>query len=113
MGLGSTAKKVQIVAERAEQVYVQLNEVREQMNGLRETVEHTGERVEYLARENAAQRALLEAIAEEQGIDVDAVLAKATTEGVDVSGDESAAGDGDGAVTTGDGGPTESDATVD
>lgn len=77
MGLGGTAKKLQRMIEMAEQTYNRLNEVREQLNALRTTVEETGERVEKLETDQDEQRALLEALAEEQGLDVDAVLADA------------------------------------
>ncbi len=74
MGLGSTAKKIQTVAETAEKLYAKLNELREQVRDMRETLETTNQRVERLETENAHQRALIEALAREQGIDVDEVL---------------------------------------
>ncbi|MGM0590246.1 MAG: DUF5798 family protein [Halobacteriota archaeon] len=76
MGLGSTAKKLQKVADMAEDVYKRLNEVREQVHEMQQTVRETRERVDRLESENAEQRALLEAIAEEQGLDLDAVTAQ-------------------------------------
>ena len=75
MGLGSTAKKLQTVAETAEKLYAKLNELREQIQDMRDTLETTNERVEQLETENAHQRALIEALAREEGIDVDEVLA--------------------------------------
>lgn len=86
MGLGGTAKKLQRMIEMAEQTYNRLNEVREQLNGLRTTVEDTGERVERLEAEQDEQRALLEALAEEQGLDVGAVLDEATPAAADGNG---------------------------
>jgi hypothetical protein len=77
MGIGGTAKKIQKVAEMAEDVYKKLNELREQVVEMRETVGETKARVDNLEAENAEQRAILEAIAEEQGIDLDAVIADA------------------------------------
>ena len=71
MGFGSTAKKIQKLADTAEKLYSKLNELREQVTEMREKLDATSERVETLERENARQRALLEAIAEEQGIDTD------------------------------------------
>ncbi|WP_458206294.1 DUF5798 family protein [Haladaptatus sp. NG-SE-30] len=74
MGLGSTAKKIQKVADTAEKLYAKLNELREQVLAIRDSLEATDERVQHLESENAKQRALIEALAEEQGIDVDGVL---------------------------------------
>lgn len=76
MGLGGTAKKIQRMVEIGEEIYQKLNEVRAQLNDLTGTVEETGARVETLEAENAKQRALLEAIAEERGIDPQAILAE-------------------------------------
>ncbi|MFH5798464.1 DUF5798 family protein [Haladaptatus sp. DYF46] len=87
MGLGSTAKKIQKVADTAEKLYAKLNEMREQLVEMRDTLETTNERVERLEAENAHQKALIEALAREEGIDIDEVLA-------DVESDETA-GDSD------------------
>lgn len=73
MGFGSTAKKVQKLADTAEKLYSKLNELREQVAEMREKLDSTSERVERLEQENAHQRALLEALAEEEGIDVDSI----------------------------------------
>lgn len=77
MGIGGTAKKLQKVAEMAEDVYVRLNELREQLAQMRETAQETRDRVDRLEKENAEQRALLEALAEREGIDVATVTANA------------------------------------
>jgi hypothetical protein len=77
MGLGGTAKKLQKVAEMAEDVYARLNDLRDQVREMRETVGETKARVDALETETAEQRAILEALAEEQGIDVEAVTATA------------------------------------
>lgn len=77
MGLGSTARKLQKVADFAEDLYKRLNELRDQVKEMQSTVVATKERVERLEAENREQRALLEEIAREQGIDLDAVTAKA------------------------------------
>ncbi|WP_276272177.1 DUF5798 family protein [Haloarcula litorea] len=74
MGLGSTAKKVQKVADVAEKLYAKVNELKEQVENLRETVEDTNERVESVERDLTEQRALLEAVAEESDVDVQSVL---------------------------------------
>jgi len=83
MGLGSTAKKLQTVADRAEQLYAQVKDVSERLVGVEESTSETVQRVRTLERELAEQRALVEAIAEEQGIDVDAVETDAVIEDVD------------------------------
>ena len=74
MGFGSTAKKLQKVADIADDLYTKVNELKSQLQALRETVEETNERVEDLDDRMDEQRALLEAIAAEQGIDTDAVV---------------------------------------
>ncbi|MFC7203667.1 DUF5798 family protein [Haloferax namakaokahaiae] len=96
MGIGGTAKKIQKVAEMAEDVYKKLNELREQVVEMRETVGETKDRVDNLEAENAEQRAILEAIAEEQGIDLDAVIAEAhitEAEEAETADDETEAAD--------------------
>jgi hypothetical protein len=75
MGLGGTAKKIGKMLDIAEQTYKRLNEVREQLNTLRETVERTDERFDDVEREQRRQRALIEALADERGIDTDSVIA--------------------------------------
>lgn len=91
MGLGSTAKKLQQIADMAEDVYARLNQLREQVNETRKTVDETKARVDDMDRELAEQRALVEALAEREGIDVDAVTAD-----VHVVDAEAVAGDGEG-----------------
>lgn len=77
MGLGGTAKKLQKVAEMAEDVYARLNDLRDQIREMRKAVDETKDRVDSLETESAEQRAILEAMAEQQGIDVEAVTATA------------------------------------
>jgi len=77
MGLGSTAKKIQMVADTAEKMYTRLNEVREQVDTTQSTVQDTGDRVQKLESEIVEQRAIIEAIATELDIDLDAVSADA------------------------------------
>ena len=103
MGLGSTAKKIQTVADRAEQLYKQLVDVRERVMELEEVAAETGDRVETIETEQEKQRAVLNAIAEQQGIDVEQVLADAAIE--DLDGDAAAAQ----TATASDGGSTEGD----
>jgi DNA anti-recombination protein RmuC len=100
MGLGGTAKKLQKVADMGEELYKRINDLRAQVAEMRETVTATHERVDRLESEVAEQRAILGALAEAEGIDLDAVVAEAH-----ISEAEAAAGD--------DAGTTESTATAD
>ena len=93
MGIGGTAKKLQKVAEMAEDVYKKLNELRVQIVEVRETVDETKQRVDRLEAENAEQRAILEALAEEQGIDIDAAIANAHIAEAEESADGTAESD--------------------
>jgi hypothetical protein len=107
MGFGDTAKKLQKVADMAEDVYRKLNELREQVIETKETVEETKARVDGLEADTAEQRAILEALAEQQGIDIDDVIAEAhiaEAEGGDGGADADAGDDtttGESADTTG------------
>lgn len=62
MGLGSTAKKIQRLADRAEDLYTELM-------ATKETVEGSVERIEAVEDELDEQRRLLEAVAREVGVD--------------------------------------------
>ncbi len=83
MGLGSTTKKIQTIADKAEQVYAQVDELREQLTELRAKVDTTHDTVTELKVKHEQNRALLEALAEEQGIDVEGVLTEAAIDDVD------------------------------
>lgn len=80
MGLGSTTKKIQNLADRAEQLYAQIDEVREQLTELRNKLDTTHETVSTLEVKHEQNRALLKALAEEQGIDAEEVLTEAAIE---------------------------------
>lgn len=88
MGLGGTAKKLQKVADMGEELYKRINDLRAQVSEMRETVNATHERVDRLESEVAEQRVILEALAEREGIDLDATIAEAHI-------DEAEAGDAD------------------
>jgi chromosome segregation ATPase len=104
MGFGDTAKKLQKIADMAEDVYKKLNELRQQVIEMRETVDETKRRVDGLESETAEQRALLEAIAVEQGIDLDDVTAEAhITEAEREAADDDAADGATASPETGDG----------
>ena len=89
MGLGSATKKLQKVTSLAEESYKRINELREQLQHLREEVESTSQQVDVIEHDLAEQRALIEALAEKEDIDVESVVADANIEDVD-------AGNGDG-----------------
>ncbi|RLM88769.1 DUF5798 family protein [Haloarcula sp. Atlit-7R] len=76
MGLGSTAKKIQKVADIAEDLYKKVNELKTQLEDLRSTVDETNTRVDGMEQELAEQRALIEALAEERGVDTETVVAE-------------------------------------
>lgn len=80
VGLGNTTKKLQKIADTAEELFEKLNELRQQVAKTRERVDDTHAKVTDLEREQAEQRAMLEALAAEQGVDVDAVLTDAVIE---------------------------------
>jgi uncharacterized coiled-coil DUF342 family protein len=121
MGLGSTTKKIQTIADKAEQVYAQVDELREQLTELRAKVDTTHDTVTELKVRHEQNRALLEALAEEQGIDVEQVLTEAAIDDVDArtseethGGSETSAGTGAdrSAEQTDQSGPSESTAAT-
>ena len=74
MGLGGTAKKLQKVTNAAEELYAKMNEVIGQLKDLQREVERTSEQVDRIEYDVAEQRAILEAIADAQDVDVAAVI---------------------------------------
>jgi len=77
MALGGTAKKLQKVIDAAEQLYSKMNEVIERVGRVEEDLETTSEQVDTIERELAEQRALVEALAERQGVDIEETLTAA------------------------------------
>ena len=88
MGLGSTAKKIQGLSERAEAMYRQVQELQQRIIGLEEEMDDTHDTVKRMDHQLTEQRALLLAIAEEQGIDGEQILADAAIDEVDLEGAE-------------------------
>jgi uncharacterized coiled-coil DUF342 family protein len=80
MGLGGATKKLQKVADMGEELYARMNELREQIVEVRETVQDTHERVAALENKVDQQEALLEALAENEGINVDELLTEVAIE---------------------------------
>lgn len=94
----------------AEDVYAKLNDLREQVVATKETVEETSARMDRLEAEAAEQRALIEAMAERQGIDLDAVTAEAHIGEAEAEAEsEDAAGSRDETDDTTEGEPGETD----
>lgn len=91
MGLGSTAKTIQKLAERAEQLYEQIAELQQRIVNLEESVDETNERVHALEVESEKQTVLLTALARREGLDVEEILANAAIE--EAEGDASEATD--------------------
>ncbi|MDL0121299.1 MULTISPECIES: DUF5798 family protein [Halobacterium] len=73
MGFGSTAKKLQKVTDLADNLYERFEQLRQQVSDLTGTVEETNDRVAALETELTEQRAIIDAIAAEHDIDVEAV----------------------------------------
>ncbi|MFB6361517.1 MAG: DUF5798 family protein [Halobacteriales archaeon] len=78
--LGNAGQKISRIVELAEELYERVAELREQVSELRETSRETRDRVVELEAELAAQRALLEALAEAQGLDVESISSAAADE---------------------------------
>lgn len=73
MGLGSTAKKLQNLVDVAEDLYNRVNDLRDRLVRMEETIDETNETVASMEADLAELQAVTEAIADDQGIDVDAV----------------------------------------
>jgi predicted nuclease with TOPRIM domain len=96
MGLGGTAKKLQKVMDAAEQLYSKMNEVIERLKSLESEVEHTSTQVDHLERDVAEQRALLDALAEQEGLDVAQILEDADLPPEPDEAEDEGAADADG-----------------
>lgn len=103
MGLGGTARKIQALAEKAEETYDRLNELMREVKSTQATVDGTARRVERLEVELTEQRALLEAVARELDVDLEAVSAEAHITEAERAGGEGSDGT-DGPNGHGDGG---------
>lgn len=77
MGLGSTAKKLQRLGDVAEELYKRVAKLREEIDELRSTVEGTETDAAQLRRELGEQRAIIERLAAQQGIDTEQAIADA------------------------------------
>jgi uncharacterized coiled-coil DUF342 family protein len=80
MGLGGATKKLQKVADMGDELYSKINELREQIIEMRETVQDTNQRVDALENKLDQQGAILEALAEKEGLNVDELLTEVAIE---------------------------------
>ncbi|MFC4406217.1 DUF5798 family protein [Haloarchaeobius iranensis] len=112
MGLGSKAKALQTVAERAEQLYAQLMDVRERLARIEDDIDDSSDRVVRIENELEEQRVILDALAEDAGLDIERRIAEASITHAEDGGDaaDTDATD-DGAVATDEG--TADDVTAD
>ena len=100
MGFGDTAKKIQTLADTAEQMYGRLKALRTEVDATRQTVDETSDRVQSLESELAEQRALLEGIGDELDIDPEAVIDTADIDtGGSATGEEAEAESADDAAS--------------
>jgi uncharacterized protein YaaN involved in tellurite resistance len=77
MDITGTKNKIQRLSKIVEQSYKKINEMLERMQALQEDLETTSEQVDDMENDLARQRALLDAIAQQQGIDPEEVIAAA------------------------------------
>jgi DNA anti-recombination protein RmuC len=77
MDIAGTKKKVQRLIKVAEESYKKISELLERMERLQNDLETTSRQVDHMEYELAEQRVLLEALAEQRGVDVETVLAEA------------------------------------
>jgi predicted nuclease with TOPRIM domain len=84
--IGSATKKIQRISTLAENLYEKVNELQVRAEETTQTVNETSDRVTRLEAELDEQRALLEAIADEHGIDVDQFGGEQTSSDVEEDG---------------------------
>ncbi|MEF8822202.1 MAG: DUF5798 family protein [Halovenus sp.] len=75
MDITGTKNKIQRVIKVAEESYKKINEVIEKIEKLQTDLATTSDQVDHIEMELAEQRALIERLAEEQGLDIEAILA--------------------------------------
>ncbi|AFZ71878.1 DUF5798 family protein [Natronobacterium gregoryi] len=94
MGLGSTAKKLQGLSDRAEAMYKQVQKLQDRIVGLEEEMDDTHDTVKRLDHQISEQRELLIAIADEQGLDGEQILADAAIDEVELASEDEESVDG-------------------
>lgn len=95
MGLGSTAKKIQGLSERAEAMYKQVQELQQRIVRLEKEVDETNDTAQRLDHQLTEQRELLLAIAEEHDIDGEQILADAAIDQAELEGENDTAEEAD------------------
>ena len=80
MPLGGVTDKVQKILDTAEELYQRVMELREQMMEVSETVQETDRKVAALENKVDHQSAILEALAEREGVDVDELVTEVAIE---------------------------------
>jgi predicted RNase H-like nuclease (RuvC/YqgF family) len=74
MGLGSTAAKLKKLVNMVEQVFEQMKELRDRVQELDETIDDMDQRLDRIDARGKREEALLSALAEQDGIDVESLL---------------------------------------
>jgi len=77
MDITGTKKRIQRLINVAEESYKRINNLRERMDKLQTDLESTSSQVDRIGYELAEQRVLLEALAEQEGLDVETLLEEA------------------------------------
>lgn len=77
MDIAGTKKKLQRMSKVAEESYKKMNEMMERMQKLQEDLETTSKQVDSIEYDLAEQRAIIEALAEEEDLDVEEILEEA------------------------------------
>lgn len=73
MGLGSTARKLQMLSDTAEELYKKIGQILERIQQIETSIEDSSDRLDDIERRLARQEALLEALAEANDVDVSAI----------------------------------------
>lgn len=74
MNIAGTKKKLQRMAKVAEETYKKINQLIQEIEELQEDFAVTSKQVDHMEVELAEQRALIEALAETQDLDVEQIL---------------------------------------
>jgi len=77
MNITKTKKRIQRLIKIAEGSYKKISQLMEKMEQLQSDLETTSEQVDHIEYELAEQRVLLETVAQEEGVDVETLLAEA------------------------------------
>lgn len=109
MPLGGATKKIQKILDTAEELYNKVVQLREDVMEMRETVQGTNERVAALENKIDQQAAILEALAAEQDVDVEALVTEVAIEEAESADDDGAGSRTAAAGEAGSGGTSDAD----